>query len=50
MLLAHGVSIDIMVELINSVLATVTVERLARAPIEVTRVMITQAGREALDS
>jgi hypothetical protein len=48
MLLAHGVSIETLFELVNAGLASVTVERLARPAIEVTRVQITPAGRAAI--
>jgi hypothetical protein len=43
MMLAHGFSIEMMVELINSGLATAQTERGRRA-----RVRITEAGRRAL--
>jgi hypothetical protein len=49
-MLAHGFSIDLMVELINTGLARAQTERLraGNQPIEVTRVRITEAGRRAL--
>ncbi len=49
-MLAHGFSIDMMVELVNAGLATATAERGAMGPcsIEVARVRITEAGRRAL--
>jgi len=50
MMLAHGFSIDMMVELINSGLATVQTERFVAADYqgERARMRITQAGRRAL--
>src|SRR5262245_13950406 len=50
-LLAHGFKSDRLVELINAGLASVTTERvIARdRAMEVTRVRITDAGRQALD-
>jgi len=48
MFLAHGVSIETMAELVKSRRAAVTVERLARPPIEIVRVGTTGAGREAI--
>lgn len=50
MMLAHGFSIDMMVELVNAGLATATAERVVagRRTIEVARVRITEAGRRAL--
>ena len=47
-LAAHGVEVETMVALVKAGLATVTVERLARPVIEVTRVQITPAGRAAI--
>jgi hypothetical protein len=49
-MLAHGFSIDLMVELINAGLATGQTERMVAAGkrIEVARVRITEAGRRAL--
>jgi hypothetical protein len=49
-MLAHGFSIDLMVELINAGLATAQTERMVAAGkrIEVARVRITEAGRRAL--
>jgi hypothetical protein len=48
--LAHGFSIDMMVELVNGGLASVTTERMVAGKhrIEVARVRITDAGRRAL--
>ena len=50
MMLAHGFSIDITVELVNRGLASVTTERVVAGgrTIEVARVRITEAGRPAL--
>jgi hypothetical protein len=49
-MLAHGFSIDMMVELVNAGLATATAERMVVGgkTIEVARVRITEAGRRAL--
>jgi hypothetical protein len=49
-MLAHGLSIDMMVELVNGGLAIVTTERVVAGgrTIEVARVRITRAGRRAL--
>jgi hypothetical protein len=49
-MLAHGFSIDMMVELVNAGLATATAERVVAGgkTIEVARVRITEAGRRAL--
>jgi hypothetical protein len=49
-MLAHGFSIDMMVELVNAGLASASVERVVagRLPLEVTRVRITEAGRRAI--
>jgi hypothetical protein len=49
-MLAHGFSIDLMVELVNAGLATAQTERMVAAGerIEVARVRITEAGRRAL--
>jgi hypothetical protein len=49
-MLAHGFSIDMMVELVNAGLATATAERVVAGgrPIEVARVRITEEGRRAL--
>jgi membrane carboxypeptidase/penicillin-binding protein PbpC len=49
-MLAHGFSIDMMVELVNAGLATATGERVVAggSTIEVARVKITEAGRRAL--
>src|SRR5262245_20172539 len=44
----HGVPIDVLVELIDAGLATVMVEKLARPRIEIARLTITPAGREAI--
>ena len=46
----HGVAIEVLVDLINDGLATVTVEKLARPRIEVARVTITDAGRALVNS
>jgi hypothetical protein len=46
--LGHGFSIDMMVELINAVLATATPERIIGGGYEKTRVRITEEGRRAL--
>src|SRR5215472_9233188 len=50
-LLAHGFKSDRLVELINAGLASVTTERVIAGDraIQVTRVRITDAGRQALD-
>src|SRR5262245_57052006 len=50
-LLAHGFKSDRLVELINAGLASVTTERVIAGDraMEVTRVRITDAGRQALD-
>jgi len=50
-LLAHGFKSDRLVELINAGLASVTTERVIAGDraIQVTRVQITDAGRQALD-
>ena len=50
LMLAHGFSIELLVELVHSELATAGAERTVagRHPIEVTRVRITDAGRRAL--
>jgi hypothetical protein len=50
-LLAHGFKSDRLVELINAGLAGVTTERVIAGDraIQVTRVQITDAGRQALD-
>jgi Trk K+ transport system NAD-binding subunit len=50
LLLANGVSIDVMVEIINAGLAVAHVQQLARPRIEVTVVQITSAGRLAVPS
>jgi hypothetical protein len=49
-MLAHGFSIDMMVEVVNAGLATATAERVVAGArtIEVARVRITDAGRRAL--
>jgi hypothetical protein len=49
-MLAHGFSIDMMVELVNAGLATATAERVVAGSrtIEVARVRITEAGRRML--
>ena len=49
-MLAHGFTIEQMVELVRAGLATATAERVVagRRTIEVTRVRITEAGRRAL--
>jgi hypothetical protein len=49
-MLAHGFSIDMMVELVNGGRASVTTERVVAGgkTIEVARVRITDAGRRAL--
>jgi hypothetical protein len=49
-MLAHGFSIDMMVGLVNAGLATATAARVVAgwATIEVARVRITEAGRQAL--
>jgi hypothetical protein len=49
-MLAHGFSIDLMVELINAGLATAKAERMVASgkSIKATRVRITEAGRVAL--
>ena len=51
-MLAHGFSIDTMVELVNAGLASATAEGVVagRRAIEVARVRITEAGRRALES
>jgi hypothetical protein len=50
MTLAHGFTIEQMVELVNAGLATATAERVVAGSrkIEVARVQITEAGRRAL--
>jgi hypothetical protein len=50
LMLAHGFSIPLMVELINGGLASASVERViaGRQKIEVARVRITEAGRRML--
>jgi hypothetical protein len=50
MMLAHGFSIVMLVELVNAGLANVTTERVVAGgrTIEVARVRITEAGRPAL--
>jgi hypothetical protein len=50
MMLAHGFSIEMMVEMINAGLATATAERVVAGSrkIEVARVKITDAGRRVL--
>jgi tryptophan synthase beta subunit len=50
-MLAHGFSIDMMVELVNAGLATATAERVVAGgkKLEVARVRITEAGRRALE-
>jgi hypothetical protein len=50
-LLAHGFKSDRLVELINAGLASVTTERVTASDrrMEVTRVRITDAGRQALE-
>jgi hypothetical protein len=50
MMLAHGFSIGMMVELVNAGLASVTSERVVAGnrTIEVARVRITEAGRRTL--
>jgi hypothetical protein len=49
-LLAHGFSIDMMIELVNTGLASATAERVVAGSktIEVARVRITEAGPRAL--
>jgi hypothetical protein len=49
-MIAHGFSIDMMVELVNAGLASVTGERMVAGgkTIEVTRVRITEEGRRTL--
>jgi hypothetical protein len=49
-MLAHGFSIDMMVELVNTGLASATAERVVAGgkTIEVARVRITEARRSAL--
>jgi hypothetical protein len=49
-MLAHGFSIDMMVEIINAGLASASTERAVagRRTMQVTRVRITEAGRRAL--
>jgi hypothetical protein len=50
-MLAHGFSIDMMVELVNAGLASVTTERVVagKERIEVVVLRITEAGRRALE-
>jgi hypothetical protein len=50
MLLAHGFTVDMLADLIRAGLATAKTERIVAGgrPIEVTRVRITDAGRQAL--
>jgi hypothetical protein len=49
-MLAHGFSIELLVELVRAGLATASAQRMVagRHPIEVTRVRITEVGRRAL--
>jgi hypothetical protein len=49
-MLAHGFSIDMMVELVNAGLASATTERVVAGKhrVEVARLRITEAGRRAL--
>jgi len=49
-LLAHGFTVPLLVELVRTGLATAKVELMmaGKRPIKVTRVRITEAGREAL--
>jgi hypothetical protein len=49
-MLAHGFTIDMLVEVVNAGLASATTERVVAAgrTIEVARVRITEAGRRAL--
>jgi len=49
-LLAHGFTVPLLVELVSTGLATAKVELMmaGKRPIKVTRVRITEAGREAL--
>jgi hypothetical protein len=49
-MLAHGFTIDMMVELVNAGLATATAERVVAGSrkMKVTRVRITEAGRRML--
>jgi hypothetical protein len=51
MMIAHGISIEMMVEMINAGLATATAERVVAGSrkIEVATVKITDAGRRALN-
>ena len=46
----HGVGTGVLVELVNAGLASVTVEKLGRPRIEITRVTITDSGRAAIGS
>jgi hypothetical protein len=50
-MLAHGFSIELLVELVQAGLATATAERVVAGSrnIEVARVRITEAGRRALE-
>jgi hypothetical protein len=52
LMLAHGFSIELLVELVHAGLATASSERTAagRHPVEVTRVRITDAGRSSRDA
>jgi len=49
-LLVHGhhVQVEVLVELVNAGLAAVSVKKLARPKIEITRLTIAPAGREAI--
>jgi hypothetical protein len=49
-MLAHGISIELMVELVRTGLATAKAERVVSGgrAMEVARVRITEAGRQAL--
>jgi hypothetical protein len=49
-MLAHGFTVGMMVELVNAGLASASTERVVagRLPMEVTRVRITEVGRRAL--
>jgi hypothetical protein len=50
LMLAHGFSIELLVELVRARLAAASAERTVagRHPVEVTRVRITEAGRRAI--
>jgi hypothetical protein len=50
LLTAHGFKLDVLISVVSAELATATAERVCASgkPVEVTRVRITNAGRQAL--